>query len=151
MIEVREARLSDLGPVLHLCERMHSETKYSRFLLDLVKTAGFVRRLMEAPDGYVGIAVDGDRVVGVMLAAVHEMWFSPARQVSEIMFYVVPASRSGALVRRMVKGLEEWSSVQGASRVGIGISSGVDVDRKDRLMGHLGFESAGGLYVKDDV
>ena len=74
MTEYREARPEDLEAVLELCWEMHSETDYSKFELDRVRSAEFVSRVMD--DGYAGIAVEGGDVVGIFLGGVMPFWFS---------------------------------------------------------------------------
>jgi len=147
----REARPEDLGPVMELCWGMHEETGYSRFGLNREKAEAFVSHVMDWGDGFVGVAEEEGLVVGVIVGAIQPFWFSDELEASELLLYVLPSSRGGFVVKRVVELFEAWSVARGCSRVVVGISSGDYGDRKGRFMERIGFESIGGLYAKDVV
>ena len=147
----REARTEDLGSVIELILLAHCETDYRLFALDAGDVDAFVSTLLEFEDGYVGVAERDGELVGVLMGLAQKWWFGPDVVAFDVLFYVVPEARSGVLVKRMLEKFESWAKDRGAVRVVVGISSGVAVDRKDRLLGHLGFKAIGGLYAKDSV
>lgn len=150
MTLVRGARPGDLGSLVALVLLAHRETGYGKFSVDERDIRGFLQFLLDS-DGYVGVAERDGALVGLLLGMAHKWWFGPETVATDVLFYVRPEARSGVLVKRMLEDFRGWALDRGAVRVAVGISSGVGIDRKDRLLGHLGFEAIGGLYAKDVI
>ena len=147
----REARPEDLGSVMELCWQMHEETAYRKFALNREKAESFVRYVLDWDDGFVGVAGIEGWVVGVIVGAIQPFWFSDELEASELLLYIAPSSRGGFVGKRVVELFETWSVARGCSRVVVGVSGGVDSDRRGRFMERIGFDSIGGLYAKDVV
>jgi len=144
-----EGRLRRLVPddhpdVLRLAADFHNASAYRRHPLALAKVDELFAKALHDP-GYfcIGLAdsVTG-RLEGYLMGAVHEHYFSYAKTVTDVGFYVSPAYRSMRAVRLMLAAFEDWARSTGAQDWTLGISSGIDDDRVLRLYERLGYDRA---------
>ena len=151
MTVVREARSSDLGHVIMLLLSGQRGTEYEGLLTDAAKMAEFLSGLLDNPAAQIFVLDSDGRIDGVLFGSCQDWWFGPDLVGTVMMLYAEPSARSGVFVKRMVEMFETWAASKGAAKVLFGVSSGVAVDRKDKLLKHFGYKAVGGLYAKDVV
>ena len=149
MTQVRAARSSDLGPVIEMLVAAQGETGYAGLRVDQDKMHAVLSRMLATEDACVFVLATGSTIDGVMFGVCQEYWFGPDRVAMDMMLYARPSARSGVFIKRMVERFEEWALSCGAKRVMLGVSTGVEIDRKDRLMKHFGYKVLGGMYGKE--
>lgn len=151
MTVVRAARSSDLGPVIEMLVAAQGETGYAGLRVDPEKMRLVLSELLASDDGCVFVldSTKNSTIDGVIFGVCQEYWFGPDRVAMEMLIYARPSARSGVFIKRMVERFEEWALSRGAKRVMLGVSTGVEIDRKDRLMKHFGYKVLGGMYGKE--
>ena len=147
----RKARSEDLGRIIPLCVSMQAETEYMRFPINMEKLESFILGMTDGDDGFVLVAERGEDIVGLFIGCRHEMFFSDLDQASEMLFYVAQSARGSIVGKRMIQRFEEWALEHNCARVLIGVSSGVNTDRTEALLGKIGFKAIGGFYAKDRI
>lgn len=97
------------------------------------------------------VALDGDDyLAGILALREGEWWFSKERFIGDLVFYVRPshrASRAAVLLLREAKKLAKMKDLP----LFLGVMSGVDVERKDKLYARCGFTRVGGSYQLKDT
>ncbi len=89
--------------------------------------------------------LDG-RVIGGLIGAVGPHYHSPALGASLQGFYVLPEHRGSLAAVKLLHGFRRWAATNGAARMYVGVTSGIDIARTDRLFRRLGFRPKGGNY-----
>jgi hypothetical protein len=96
------ATAEDLENVVDQLEQRCREEDFSVSPFDRVKVSKLVGHLLAQKDGIVLVARDGERIVGCVVGAVIERWFSSERAAYPCAFYVLPESRSSAALERLL-------------------------------------------------
>jgi GNAT superfamily N-acetyltransferase len=96
--------------------------------------------------GVVLIARDqAGEMCGVISGLVTTPWFSTSEMVSEGCFFVSPGMRGTGAGVELLRRLKEWSHDQGLPLM-CSVSTGDDVEAKDKFFARQGFERIGGIY-----
>ena len=110
-----------------------------------------VRRLFERklgrPDQCLLQAELDSRLVGGLIGAVAPHYHSPALGATIMGYYVLPEHRGSLAAVKLLHGFRRWARMQGAVHMHIGVTSGIDAARTDRLLRRLGFAFTGGNYM----
>lgn len=85
-------------------------------------------------------------IVGATCGAPVHYWFSDERYVSEGYFYVVPEARPSRAAVLLLRALQGYADNLGIP-LKIGVTSGNDLDRKDRFFERHGMTRIGGMYI----
>lgn len=149
MTDLRMAVLSDLPQLLGLAHVMHTESRYRDRPLSESRVADLIASLINSPDGVVLVADDGGRIVGGVVGVVADDWFAVCRVAYEYAVFLDPGARGGRLALRIVQAFQREAKARGASRVEMGITTGVHPERTARLYEHCGFEFLGPVYSKE--
>ena len=112
MSTVRRAVLTDIPAILEMARDMHAESpRYRTLGFDADKVCNVAYLLITAAlPGGVLVAEDGDRLVGMLAFEVCSFYFSEERLASDLVMYLRPENRGGALFPRMVKAFEDWAT-----------------------------------------
>lgn len=84
--------------------------------------------------------VNGE-VVGFFLGIIGDQWFTPQKEMSEIMFWVRKDYRSTSLARDLIKAMEVWAKEQGAVKLFIAAGSGYETARVEKFYNRLGYKT----------
>jgi GNAT superfamily N-acetyltransferase len=140
----RLATLEDLPFISSMCVDMHLESRYSKYVLDLEKVEAKVAALIESPIGIV--LVTGN---GFLMGGVADFWFGPAKYAFEWLLYVKPEARGSSEAPVLAKAYVVRAKELGAIDVHIENTTGVEVERVERLFTKLGFARVGGNFVME--
>jgi GNAT superfamily N-acetyltransferase len=87
---------------------------------------------------------------GVMAGSVFPHFFGTDLIASDLCLYTDPTSRrSGLVAALLLKAFETWAEAQGASKIILGVSTGIEVDRTTTLYERLGYTMVGPIMQKD--
>ena len=112
-----------------------------------VSRRAFERALARNDHCLLQAELDG-KLIGALSGSAGPHFHSPAIGASLITWYVLPEYRRRGLVAvRLLHEFRRWAKDRGAVRMYVGISSGIDLVRTDKLMKHLGFRFRGGNYM----
>lgn len=141
---IREATYLDLSALLDIGERMHDESPhFSRIAFDRATLTRTLLTLMDSPNGFVWVAEQGGRIIGVMVAVAVQHWCSTDLVASEMALFVEREHRGGFTAARLVKGFTAWAAVMGCKLTTVGVSTGVNVEQTARLYERLGLKRFG--------
>ena len=111
---------------------------------DMVRRA--LERRLKKPGGCLLQAELDGRVIGGVVGSIGPHYHSPALGALLESFYVLPEHRGSIAFVKLLHGFRRWARTNGAVRMYVGVTSGVDIARTDRLLKRLGFEPTGGNY-----
>ena len=111
---------------------------------DMVRRA-FERRLKRSDRCLLQAELDG-RVIGGAAGAIAPHYHSPALGATLEGYYVLPEHRGSLAAVKLLHGFRRWARTNGAVRMYVGVSSGIDIARTDRFLKRLGFWPKGGNY-----
>ena len=147
VVSVRPAESRDIETIVALGARMHRESQYREFEFSPSKVAGYIELVVRRPSLYcLFVAQRWDQIIGFIGGYWQSVLFGPMRVAFDSAFYVVPEHRGSTAAKRLVTALRDWARDQGAAELCLGISSGINTERAERLYEHLGLTRAGALY-----
>lgn len=88
-------------------------------------------------------------VGGVIAGMVSAPWFSTKRHVTEGVFFVEPEMRKTRAAVILLKALKKYADDKGMALM-TGVTSGDDLERKDRFFESQGLTRVGGIYRTKD-
>lgn len=139
--EVREADFVEMGRLAH------AESVFKDFVgYDSEKLLSVARTYAARGDHFLGIAMDGDRSVGVLAGHMSEYYFSSDKLARDVLWYVREEYRSSGAGLVLLEMFERWSKAQGASVVYLSQDSGINMDRFTRMMEKRGYSLVGANY-----
>lgn len=140
---IRPATFFDAPAMLDLGERMHAESTGLRLSFSRDQASDTLRTLMTSEAGFVWVAERNGKLVGFMLGAAFQQWFTKDVVASELALYVSPAFRGTLIGASLVKRFTSWARGIGAKQITSGISTGVDVENTAKLYEALGYSRFG--------
>ena len=111
-----------------------------------VSRRAFERALAKGNHCLLQAELDG-RLIGGLSGVAAPHFHSPAIGAYLITWYVLPGHRGSSAAVRLLRRFGSWAKERRAVRMYVGISSGVDMARTDRLLKRLGFRFRGGNYM----
>ena len=149
MTKIRFATTADIATLVDLGRAIHGETRLSRFAFDATRVAAQFESILSPPrSDYCVLVAEKDAIgiVGGFWGQISQYYFSDARVATNFIFYVRPEFRGTAVAVRLVHGFKQWANNRGADEVCINMTSGIDMQRFDRFLRHMGFAHTGGNY-----
>lgn len=140
---IRDATLNDVSHLLGLSARMHAESRYAKFSLSLEKLSRLYTALINSPWGIVLLSEHG-----CIIGAVDEYWFGYDLYAYEYVLYVDPEHRGKSEAQALIKAYQTRSAQLGVKDIHIENTTGVEVDRTERLFALMGFERVGGNFIQ---
>lgn len=150
-MNIREGKHKDVKGIADLVEYSNDTEEspiYEGFKVNRKKTERSLTFALNDRfhQSYV-MEVDG-KIVGALVVVAHQHPFSVQRVATEVYFYVMPEHRGygGALLRRYVS----WGrKVPGIIHLWLGVSSGVNIERTEKIIQILGGQQVGSSYIID--
>ena len=136
---------ADIAARLMLARKAWEETDRTGLAFD----EGIVRRGLERKidRNYCLLQAEaGGEVVGMLMGVAAAHFHAPELGASLLSWYVLPEHRGSLAAVKLLHGFRRWARDRGAVRLYIGVTSGLDVARTDRLLRRLGFRQTGGNY-----
>lgn len=145
---IRAATHTDVPDLIELGAMMHAESpRFRRLTFRPDKLEAMARPLMDS--GIVLLAEDRGRVVGMIIGAVIEQFFTDAKTAVDVATYVAPSHRGGPWFVKLIKAFEDKAEDLGAAEITFGISSGVQTERTAQLYEKMGYRRSSVGMVKD--
>jgi GNAT superfamily N-acetyltransferase len=147
---IRPATAKDIGRIVLLGEEMVRESP-NRFPMPEVPRLMQHFALMENHPGLAMFAVseNGDRLDGFVSGMAGDYaWSSEKRAVGDLL-YVKADGRGAWTGKRLIDHFESWARQQACRTCLLGLSTGIDTDRTERLLRLLGYSLLGPLYRKE--
>jgi len=151
MTYVRRAVAADLPDLLPLCRAFHLESPHHRMLsFSDARVEQLVMAAMSNDEWLAIVACNGDgALIGMGLFYCMEAFFSEEREIGDLTFWVHPAHRGGRAALMMMKELLAWYKAKGASRIQIGVTTGINDEPARAFFERFGFEQKGILLSRE--
>ena len=141
----------DYEPMLEMAADMHYESPVYRDLpLDAVKLVALADAAIFSPSqALLMAATDADgKFVGMIGAVATEEYFGPSITTCDLFLYVRPEQRGGMTAFRLIKRYQKWAESIGATRINLGITTGLFLNETGRLFEAAGFSHSGHQYTR---
>lgn len=145
-MQIRNAELKDVIPIVKLAEVMHKESHFSQFDFDPVKLAEYVQTMIEQDWGIALVSEHESEIVGGFIGAVWPHFFGNSKQSTDFGLFVHPDKRGGLTGYRLLKEYIRVATEMGAEEVVIANSTGVDRDMVGKLYEKIGFTHIGYVF-----
>jgi GNAT superfamily N-acetyltransferase len=150
---VRRAGPADIPVLLPLCRQFHAESPHHS---PLPFSDARVLELLEATiasSAWLAIVAcdDDGAIVGMALFYVLHAFFSDAIECGDLTLWVAPEHRGGRAAWKLLSEVRKWAVKQGAARLQIGVTTGINTDQVVRFLGKAGFANRGPLMVLQPV
>lgn len=141
---IRSATLADVPALVELGRAMHAESpRWQGLEYVPEKVAEFFAILVGSPRGFVRVVDVGGLIVGGIVAAASEHWFSNSLTAFEIAVFVEPAHRGGMSAVRLLKEYRAWAEGLKCYPITAGISTLINQDPTIRLYELVGMRQVG--------
>lgn len=150
MIKVRRAKESDLDAIVALGDNFWQQTSYHK--AGVAYDAEHCRHLAETlrTKGIAQVAYDGDKIVGMLLAVIGAVPFSPTvGSATEMVFYVEPDYRKDGLGAHLIKQAENVCRQLGVKYLNMIHLASVDPSKPEALYNKLGFSVSETVFTKE--
>ena len=138
----------DVRAGVALIRRYHDEAGEEGLIFDGDRLSRMIEREMERPaETCLLMAERRGRLAGVLMGQAAPHHYSPSVGATLVFFYVAPEHRGSEAAVKLLHGFRRWARNRGAARLYVGVTSGIDPARTDRLLKRLGFRLRGGNYV----
>ena len=136
------------------------QDKYDEFfniVIKMVEEAEFkdaspskdkIKKLFDAPSVVTFGAIKDDKIIGFIMAAQHEYFFSTKQKVSDLGFYVLPEYRGCSAAIKLIRKLEGWAKDIGINDLSISQTTAINIDRTKQFYERLGYQVVGFNTVK---
>jgi GNAT superfamily N-acetyltransferase len=152
MMKLRQATQDDVQIMVEIGRRVHAESRFARFPYDedkLLENLGALIGLQDKQGKHLCLLVENSegKLIGCIIGALEEYFFTRSCSASSILFWVDPAYRGSAAALRLIQSFRTWGAKNGASEICIPIASGIHMARTDRFLRRIGFSQTGGNYA----
>ena len=144
-MQVHNATLLDISPLLDLLSDMHQEAELED--VNWIKVAHIVTDCIASGLVLLAVTDEGD-LAGSIGGAISTEWYADTPLLGDYWFFVRPEHRTAPAAVKLVKGWKEIAK-KGDLEIKMGHVLGSDMDRKDQMFEKLGFEKLGSMYRKE--
>ena len=150
MIKVRRAKESDLDAMVALGDSFWRQTSYHK--AGVAYDAEQCRQLADTlrTHGIAQVAYDGDKIVGMLLAVIGSVPFSPTvGSATEMVFYVEPDYRKDGLGAHLIKQAENVCRQLGVKYLNMIHLASVDPSKPEALYKRMGYHTSETVFTKE--
>lgn len=148
-MSIRFAKLDDIETLVDYWRGFHAQSPFAHLMLDEVKLATTMRRMIEDRSGAFGFFVaddDGGKAYGVLAAQIDTYYFSNDPVARMIFYWVHPDHRYGTGAVKLMLAFKQWAQNRKATELAIGVTSGEALAVTDRMLKKMGGRLMGGNY-----
>lgn len=147
-LEVKALRVVEMATLMGLAKSMHGESLFCSFPFDEERVFKLMHRFICHPAGCSIGVYDDDRLVGAAFGEVVEDFWCGVPIGTDHALYVEPGARQGRVGIKLLRAFEDWCFAHGAEIVRPVVFAGINNERAGMLFKALGYEQAGGIYMK---
>lgn len=140
---IRKATPRDLHAIIDMGYRLVDRTPLAHVKRDRPAIAQTITNCMVSAFGCCFVAQHKGEITGVIVGLAQQFWFSRQRQAVDLMFVAERPGDGMRLLRQFV----DWAwTVPGVVEVAGAQSSGIDIERTEKLYLRAGFTRVGGVF-----
>ncbi|MYD23392.1 MAG: GNAT family N-acetyltransferase [Holophagales bacterium] len=138
---------ADIAARLMIARRAWQETDRTGLAFDESIVRRGIERKIDRRGKYCLLQAEaGSEAVGMLMGVAAPHFHASELGASLLSWYVLPEHRGSLAAVKLLHGFRRWARDRGAVRFYIGVTSGIDVARTDRLLRRLGFRQTGANY-----
>jgi GNAT superfamily N-acetyltransferase len=143
MINIRKGTEADIPAIIEMGRAYHQESYFKDMPFNEDKAKALIPVLIKTGLGIV--AVEDEKVVGMMGAALQKHIFSDELMSKDILLYIQPEYRGQHIGQRLVCVYIDWALSVGvkAQNIEVGVNSGVQTESAIKFYRDLGFAVVG--------
>lgn len=149
-MKLRIADERDILSMVELGRLAHSESRYAHMAYapaKLQKNLEGLLKLQHQGTHCVLLAEQAGQIMGGLVGALEEPFFTEAKSASTILIWVNPAHRGGRAALKLIHAFKNWAVRAQATEICVVVASGVRIGKTDRFLTRLGFRQTGGNYA----
>lgn len=149
-MHIERAGPDDLDDLVRLGRAMRDESAVAFPEIEPDSVDAHLRLAAENPDRlFFAIARAAGVPAGFVSGVIGVYVFSPARHAACDHLYVLPRFRGRHTGIRLLRAVGDWAASQGAQKIEVGLSTGIEADRTGRLLQITGFAPLGRTFRKE--
>ena len=149
MIEYRDITLQDIPEVMERAGQFfEGSPTYRHIPRDTDKLLMLFEDAVYNPDIFCRLAISDGRIVGGMIGAAVEYYFSRERMAGDIAIFIEPEFRNSRIAVKLVDSFGKWATSVGCREVTIGATTQSHGNGYERLLNRLGYETVGFVTKK---
>lgn len=148
---IREAGIEDLGEIVSLGRKLHSESTFSHWVdYDDASARAHAERLLNDPDSAFFLSLDESKATGFFCGYVRPIFFNNSvTQAIEDNWYVTPEFRRGLHGPLLLKAFMRWAQERGAASMLLSDRAMIEPENVQRMMRAFGFSLDSISYRRD--
>lgn len=144
-MHVREAEFKDIKSIVGLLEKAHDEFGKDSVPFCPDTTRNTMQRAINQREHAVFVLIENHRLVGVLVGLCNPGWYTKKRVISDLIYYVDEEHRGHG--KRLLVSFKAWAErTKNVGVITLGITSGFDTERTEKMLNLFGFEKEGGYY-----
>lgn len=148
-MRVRHANERDIPQLIDLGRLMHAESSFAHMDFDAMVLGEYLLRMLHHDEGLVLVAADKGRIAGAFLGVTVQSYFGRDRIACDIALFVAPDTRGQHVGQELVSHFHAWALLQGAKRIQISNSAGMNDEAFVNLVGAgAGMERSGSIMFR---
>lgn len=149
MIEYRDITLQDIPELVAMTLRfLDGSPTYRHIPRDEDKICMMFENAVYSPDVFCRLAFSDDKLIGGMIGAAFEYYFSRERMAGDIAIFIEPEFRNSRIAVKLVDSFGKWATSVGCREVTIGATTQSHGSGYERLLNRLGYETVGFVTKK---
>lgn len=145
---IRPVHLEDARRLVELGEAIRYESTVYFPPPELARVEQTISGFSQHPHAFLRVAEE-NRIIGLIVASLKQHIFSSVLVSGVDLWFVEKKSRGTWAAPLLVKSFMEWSRSKGATKMTIGVHSGIATERTGMFLETMGFSYMGGSYSKD--
>ena len=148
--QIRQCTEEDFPSMLELAHLMHQESPVYRELpLDENKLLELAHLSLDHPDlASLFVSTTDGQITGMLGAVAVTEYFGPTISTCDLFLYVHPEQRGSSAAIRLLKKYDKWAVELGATRINLGLTTGLFIKETGRLYEAAGFKHSGHFYTR---
>lgn len=148
---IREVQPEDFSRLLDMAKAMHAESpELQELTFDESRAAHTIMAVFATHRAdYNGwVMLTEGQIVGALFAYCSDTFYSRDLVAGDLVVYVSPEHRGNRAVVKMIRAYEAWARERGAKIIYLGVSTGTNTERSQRLFERLGYRAIGPILKK---
>lgn len=147
-MKIRFAQQGEVETVLEISRALFMESRFNRYTFNREKTAAAIEMMIRNPGSSCILLAErsSGEIVGMLAGYATEYFFCEGVVVQDRWFYVLPEFRGSSAAVKLLFAFRQWAEQRKADELCINMSVGIDMDRFNKLMTHMGFRCCGSNF-----
>jgi GNAT superfamily N-acetyltransferase len=140
----------DYKELIGIAKQFHQESFYKDEPFDEVKFGGLLTKCKTYPNNISIFYYKKDnKIIGGILGYITTRYFSNEKIAGDYGMFLLPEYRNGTIFVRLLKAYEQWAKDQKASKIMLGHSTKINMEKAPNFYKKLGYDLQGYLFSKE--